>query len=248
MDIQSMGAVVVIVFLCIFIGVVKTRDIWDPPKNNKGTPRYSKRTRTFPITTRSGRPMILKGESVGIYVDEEVNDMREFLKRVGGTVRTEKKRVPIAKSRDRLMSWSYKPFRDGNWWDMVRSGLRDPVWPCMFGSPSMVPNPAGHHPESPLTLVTSEEDIIRCVGGEATVRVFHPNQPTFPKFKSTEHGDMVCKKTIQKVKGEEFTLFGGDVLVIPRGWAYRVRLSSECVSLFRIPVHGLITSTRWVIG
>lgn len=248
MDIISIVVGCIFVILFVFVVIAKTRDLWDPPKSSKGTPRYSKRTRTFPITTRSGRPMIMRGESVGIYVSEEINDMRDFLKRIGGTVRTDKKRLPISKARGRLVTWSYKPFREGNWWEMVRSGLRDPTWPYMFGTPSMIPNPAGHHPESPFTLVTSEEDILRCVGGEATIRVFHPNQPTFPKFKSTEHGDMVCKKTVQKVKGEEFTLHGGDVLVIPRGWAYRVRLSQECVSLFRIPVHGMITNIRWLVG
>ena len=174
--------------------------------------------------------------------------MQDFLKRIGGTVRTEKKRVPIANARGRLITWSYKPFRDGNWWDTVCSGLREPGWPYYFGTPSIVPNPSRHHPESPLTLVSSEEEIIRCMGGDATVRVFHPNQPTFPKFRSTEHGDMVCRRTVQKVKGEEFTLNGGDVLVIPRGWAYRVRLSEDCVSLFRIPVHGVISTIRWFVG
>ena len=248
MDILSILAGFFAMVLLVILTTSKTRDIWDPPKSSKGTPRYSNRSRIFPITTRSGRPMIMRGESVGMYVTEEIHDMKDFLKRLSGTVRTSKQRVKISKARGRLIAWSYKPFRDGNWWEMVRSGLRDPKWPCMFGSPSMIPNPAGHHPESPLTLVTSEEDILRCVGGEVTIRVFHPNQPTFPKFKASEHGDMVCRKTIQKVKGEEFTLQGGDVLVIPRGWAYRVRLNSECVALFRVPVHGIISSIRWFIG
>lgn len=247
MDIPTILFIILMSLITGFFVVAVTRDTWDPPKVGKGTPRYSKKDRRPPITPRTGRPMVLRGESVGVYVEEEVKDFQDFLKRVGGNVRTERKRLPIGNTRGRMLTWSYKPFREGNWWEMVRSGIREPDWYCFFGRPCMIPNPASHQPESPLTLVSSEEDILRGVGGDVTVRVFHPNQPTFPKFKTDEHGDKTCKRTTQKVKGEEFVLSAGDVLVIPRGWAYRARLNRECVALFRLPVHSSLTYAKNMI-
>jgi hypothetical protein len=248
MDTLNLIAAFLGVFIIIFLMVAVTRDKWDPPKIGKGTPRYSKKDRQPPITTKIGRPMVLRGESVGVYVKEEIKDFKQFLKRIGGSVSTEKRQIPISKTKGRLIKWSYKPFREGNWWDMVHSGIRNPEWPCFFGTPSLVPNPSGYQPESPLTLVKSEEDVIRCVGGEATIRVFHPNQPTFPKFKKDEHQDMICRKTVQKIKGEEFVLSGGDVVMIPRGWAYRARLSGDCVALFRIPIHGIYSYIKTMLN
>jgi len=247
MDASTIVGGVILLLLILLIIIIKNRNVWSPVKNVKLTPRISKSGKCYPATPKMGRPIVIPGDIIGKYVSEEVNDFYEFLCNVRGSIKTEEKRIPVNKSSGRLLSWSYRPFREGNWLDMVCYGLKQPDFPYFFGSPSLIPNPSGNEPESPLTLVTSEEDILRCVGGSIIVRLFHPNQPTFPKFLKDEHGDFICKKTRQKIKGEEFIIEAGDLLIIPRGWGYRVRLDTECISLFRIPVHGLLSSIQQIL-
>ena len=59
---------------------------------------------------------------------------------------------------------------------------------------------------------------------------------------------MICRKTVQKIKSEECVLSGGDVGMIPRGWAYRARLSGDCVALFRIPIHGIYSYIKTMLN
>jgi len=245
LDITTIG-IVVLTFLVVAYVIIETRDTWNPPIRSKGTPKYLK-TRNRPPVCLKGRPAVLQDEMTQNMVHDEIEEFHEFLRRTGGYVNTKNGKVPINKAEGRLLTWSYRPFREGEWWSFVSSGIRPPESPYYFGQPSLIPNPRGNTVESPLTLVTGEEDVLRCIRGSMTVRIFPKDQPTFPKFQITEHGDYVCDSTRHKLRGEEFIVEDGTVLFIPRGWAYRIRLDSSCIALVRIPVLGILSGAkRWI--
>ena len=95
-----------------------------------------------------------------------------------------------------------------------------------------------------MTLVTSEEDIIRFIGGGGIIRIFSSSQPTFPKFTQTEHGDMVSNQVRHMVKGEEIEVPANTIISVPRGWAYRIKLDDDCIAVLRIPVLTLLSWTE----
>lgn len=228
------------VVVIIIIGLVENRNSWNPPIKGIASPKMLKDKRTPPYVTR-GRPVILNPKWAIPHVYEEVEEFHDFLKDVRGSIKVRKGKIPISNTSGKMLTWSYKPFREGYWNDFTTSGFSNPTRPYWFGSPSVVPNPKDNIVESPLTLVTSEEDILRFIGGEARVRIFSSSQPTFPKFHPTEHGDMVTDKFHHKIRGEEFTCTDGMILVIPRGWAYRVQLYPKCISVIRIPVLNFVS-------
>jgi hypothetical protein len=184
-------------------------------------------------------------ENGGGHVKEEIKEFRSFLKHVGGSVLTRQGKMPITSIDGRLVSWSYRPFREGYWEDFVISGIRRPEFPFWFGEYSLIPNPqAASSVQSPMTLVTSEEDIIRFIGGGGVIRIFSSAQPTFPKFTQTEHGDMVSNQVRHMVKGEEIEVPANTILSVPRGWAYRIKLDDDCIAVLRIPVLTLLSWTE----
>ena len=236
--------ITLIIILCVVIYIsVEYRDLWNPPMNSKGTPKYVKMRNRIPTCSR-GRPVIVKDEMIKSGLSYEIDEFHYFLKRLRGYVQNNDGRVDITRANGRLLTWSYRPFREGEWWEYISSGLRTPNLPYHYGEPSIVPNPNLNTIESPLTLVSSEEDILRCLKGPMTVRIFPRHQPTFPKFKLTEHGDYVCDSTMHRLKGEEFTVEEGTLLCIPRGWAYRIRLDKSCIGVIRIPVYGLVSGIK----
>jgi len=226
------AVMVVIIFL---IGFVENRNNWNPPIKGIATPKMLKDKRASPYATR-GRPVILNPKWAIPHMYEEVDEFHDFLKDVRGSIRVRKGKMSISNASGKMLTWSYKPFREGYWNDFTTSGISIPTRPNWFGQSSIIPNPKDNVVESPLTLVTNEEDILRFIGGEARIRIFSSSQPTFPTFHSTEHGDMVTDKFHHKIRGEEFTCTDGMILVIPRGWAYRVQLYPKCISVIRIPV------------
>jgi hypothetical protein len=227
-------------FVLLFIILADTRSTWNPPVRGKSNPRTINTKKSPPYTDR-GRPVII--ENGGGHVKEEMKEFRSFLKHVGGSVLTRQGKMPIVSIDGRLVSWSYRPFREGYWEDFVISGIRRPEFPFWFGEYSLIPNPQGADlVQSPMTLVTSEEDIIRFIGGGGVIRIFSSSQPTFPKFTQTEHGDMVSNQVRHMVKGEEIEVPANTIISVPRGWAYRIKLDDDCIAVLRIPV---LTFLSW---
>jgi hypothetical protein len=241
-DIPAVWWIVGVVFIILlFIILADSRDKWNPPIRGKSNPRTINTKKSPPYSDR-GRPMII--DNGGGHVNEEIKEFRSFLKHVGGSILTRQGKVPITSADGRLVSWSYRPFREGYWEDFVVSGIRRPEFPFWFGEYSLIPNPLGMESvQSPMTLVTSEEDIIRFIGGGGVIRIFSSSQPTFPIFTNTEHGDKVSNQVKHVVKGEEIDIPPNTILSIPRGWAYRIKLDEDCIAVLRIPV---ITILSWM--
>lgn len=230
---------IVSVIMIIFI-IIDNRDYWNPPQKAPATPKILNHKRNAPYNIY-GRPTILNPKWANPHVDEEIEEFREFLRDVKGTTMVRQGKIPIRNCSGKLLSWSYKPFREGYWKDFVTSGLSEPKNLHWFGSESMIPNPRGKIVESPLTLVSGEEDILRFIGGSAKVRLFSSNQPTFPKFNVNLHGDLLTDQFHHKIRGEEFTATDGMILVIPRGWAYRIQVDNDCLGVLRIPVYNILS-------
>jgi hypothetical protein len=223
------------VLLALLI-TIDYRDTWNPPIKGRGTPKILNHRKSAPYSTQ-GRPTILNPKWAPPHVEEEVEEFNDFINDIRGSANTTTGKVPIRHCKGVLTSWSYKPFREGHWRDFVTSGLTDPKFLHWFGRESMIPNPNNNMIESPLTLVNSEEDILRILGGSVKVRIFTSYQPTFPKFTIDEHGDSLVGPFNHKIKGEEFMATDGMILAIPRGWAYRLQLDENCKGVIRIPVH-----------
>lgn len=220
--------------------VIGNRDYWNPPIKAPATPKLLNQRKSAPYTIY-GRPVILNPKWATPHVMEEVDEFHDFLKDIRGSIRTRTGKIPIRHCSGKLLSWSYKPFREGYWKDFVTSGFTDPKTFYWYGNDSLLPNPSGNIVESPLTLVTSEEDILRFIGGSAKVRIFSSYQPTFPTFTVDEHSDSITDKINHKIKGEEFIATDGMILVIPRGWAYRIQLDESCIAVVRTPIHNVLS-------
>lgn len=230
----------VCVVIVIFLIAVDNRNQWNPPPKAPATPKVLNHKKSAPYNIY-GRPTILNPKWATPHVDEEIEEFHEFLKDIRGSVMNKTGKIPIRYCSGKLSSWSYKPFREGYWKDFITSGLTDPKTFYWFGTESMVPNPRGKIVESPLTLVKAEEEILRFIGGSAKVRIFSSHQPTFPKFNIDEHGDSIIDHFNHKIRGEEFITTDGMILAIPRGWAYRIQLESDCKAVIRIPVYNLLS-------
>jgi hypothetical protein len=239
--IYTIALIATILFFIIML-MIDNRNSWNPPIRGIGTPKIVKDKTSGPFALQ-GRPVVIHKRSVHSHVDEEIEDFHDFLKNANGSVIVRKGKIPIARTEGRLLAWSYRPFREGFWNDFIISGLRDPAKPYWFGVPSLIPNPRNHIVESPMTLVSAEEEILRFIGGGATIRIFSSAQPTFPKFTPTEHGDVLTDTIHHKIKGEELKVSDGMVIAIPRGWAYRIHLDPECIAVLRIPV---LSPISWV--
>lgn len=224
-----------IAVLIALIVIFDNRDQWNPPPKAPSTPKVVNQKRNAPYNSH-GRPTVLDPRWATPHVEEEIDEFHDFLKGVRGNVLVRTGKIPITECEGKLLSWSYRPFREGFWKDFVTGGMTDPKTLHWFGTESMVPNPAGNIVESPLTLVTSEEDVLRILGGNANIRIFSSYQPTFPDFNTNEHSDFVTDKLHHKLKGDEFVATDGMIVVIPRGWAYKVQLTKECIGVIRIPV------------
>lgn len=222
--------------------MVDYRDQWNPPPKAPGNPKILNHKKEAPYNIY-GRPTILNPKWATPHVEEEIIEFHDFLKDIRGSVMNQSGKVPIRRCFGRLTNWSYKPFREGYWKDFITSGITDPKLFYWYGTESLIPNPRKNIVESPLTLVCSEEDIIRFIGGSAKVRIFSPHQPTFPKFNRDEHGDHIIDDFNHKIKGEEFIATDGMILSIPRGWAYRIQLDPDCIAIVRIPVYNIISWT-----
>lgn len=229
-----------IIVICLIM--IDYRDQWNPPPKAPGTPKLLNNNKPAPYNIY-GRPTILNPKWATPHVEEEIEEFHDFLKDIRGSVMNKSGKVPIRYCSGKLMSWSYKPFREGYWEDFITSGITDPKMFYWFGTSSIIPNPRKNIVESPLTLVGAEEDIIRFIGGSAKVRIFSPHQPTFPKFNIDEHGDSIIDHFNHKIKGEEFIATDGMILSIPRGWAYRIQLEPACIATIRIPVYNIISWT-----
>lgn len=223
------------VVIIIIVVVIDNRDNWNPPLKAPPTPKILKNKKNAPYNIY-GRPTILNPKWATPHVYEEIEEFHDFLKGVRGSILLRKGKVPISRCSGQLLNWSYRPFREGYWKDFVTSGLTEPKSLHWYGTESMIPNPRRNIVESPLTLVTGEEDIIRILGGTAKIRLFSSSQPTFPSFDTDEHGDLVTDKFHHKIKGEEFIATDGMILAIPRGWAYRIQVDNHCIGVIRIPV------------
>jgi hypothetical protein len=228
------------VILVMIMILVNHRDQWNPPTKAPATPKVLNQKRSAPYNIY-GRPTILNPKWATPHVEEEIEEFTDFLKDIRGTVMNKSGKIPIRYCSGKLMSWSYKPFREGYWKDFITSGLTDPKTFYWFGTESMIPNPRKNIVESPLTLVRSEEDILRFIGGSAKVRIFSSNQPTFPKFNTDEHGDSIIDHFNHRIKGEEFVATDGMILSIPRGWAYRIQLDNQCTAVIRLPVYNVLS-------
>lgn len=233
-------AIVICIILVILMITIDNRDYWNPPIKAPGTPKILNHKKSAPYNIY-GRPTVLNPKWASPHVDEEVEEFHDFIKDIRGSVNTKNGQTPIRYCSGVLTNWSYKPFREGYWTDFVTSGFTDPKLLHWFGTESMIPNPRHNIVESPLTLVSSEEDILRFIGGNAKVRIFSSHQPTFPKFTTDEHGDSISTSFKHRVKGEEFIATDGMILAIPRGWAYRVQLDEQCICVIRIPVYNTMS-------
>jgi hypothetical protein len=170
---------------------------------------------------------------------KDLDRFKEFLGEVSGSVQTKDGPVSIKDASGFLRQWSYKPFREGQWEEVLLRGLPNTmIWYSWRGSLSILPSLTGDTTTSPLTQVISEEEILIPLGGTMTVRIYPPKQPGIPKFTIDRHGDYTFCSKSYRLSGREIEIGDGYVLSIPRGWVYKATIdrSSSCFAIVRVPI------------
>lgn len=161
---------------------------------------------------------------------------KEFLGEVSGSVQTISGIVSINEASGFLRQWSYKPFREGHWDDILLQGIPKTNWYSWRGNLSVLPCLTEESSTSPLTQIVAEEELLIPIGGSVTVRLYPPNQPGIPKFTIDRHGDYTFCSKSYRLTGREIEIGDQSVLSIPRGWVYKATIESPTFALIRIPI------------
>jgi hypothetical protein len=245
LDIIVWGLVAVVVIVMIAL----QRDSFNPPDCSNDKPYELKKSRDLPWSHHRSRIYFyqlpvptIKSKSKDIKENHE--RFREFLREVSGSVQTKDGPVSIAEASGFLRSWSYKPFREGHWENILLQGIPKTLWYSWRGTMSVLPCLTEESTTSPLTEIIAEEELLIPIGGSVAVRLYPPGQPGIPKFTLDRHGDSTfCSKSYRLV-GREIEIGEHSVLSIPRGWVYKATIESPTFALVRVPVWSFLSWLR----